>query len=546
MVTDFLHNPFVILLGGVAVFMYGLGMVSDFLQRLAANRVREVIRRVSDKNYLSIFLGVALTVLMQSSGAVTSMLVNLGSSRIITLRQVMGVIIGSAIGTTLTVQLISFNIAQYGIGIFCFSFFIYFASHQRLIRTISGMMMSFGLVFFGIELMGLGTQAFKESHLLLDIFSQMNGAPLLTIGVTAFFTAFVQSSAVTIGFAITLASSGLISLENAIYWVYGANLGTTSVALLAAIHGNNVGRQVAWAHFFYKAGGILVFIFLTPQFAALIAPLSEDVGRDIANAHTAFNVLSAILFYPAINWGADFMERLFPPRPNERAFGPEHIGPDASELPALAFEKSSREVLRMGDIVLSMIKDSASLFRGYEPELIESLRARDTHVDILHREIKMFLVRHINSGGKFEKGIFEMLSLISDLEKAADVVDKSILPLALKKQELKIDFSPQGWEEICLFHKKVHEVSSLALSCFHLGDEGLAHIVISKKREIRELERKFQESHLLRLNQGLKESINTSSIHMEILSDLRRIVGLLVGHAYHVQGVSEKSKFDVV
>jgi phosphate:Na+ symporter len=187
----------------------------------------------------------------------------------------------------------------------------------------------------------------------------------------------------------------------------------------------------------------------------------------------------------------------------------------------------------MGDIVISMVKDSVDLFRAEDPELIESIRVRDNQVDLLQREIKLFLAK-ISNQGELGQETIKLISYVSDLEGAGDVIDNGIMELARKKHALKIEFSEEGWAEIQAMHKMVMEISSLSLTCFHLQDRELANRVIVKKRELRKLERQLKESHIERLKKGMRETINTSSIHMDLLSDFRRITGLLVNHAYNI------------
>ncbi len=273
--------------------MYGMTLASDHLQRLAANKIRTLLSKLSEQKILAILVGVGLTALLQSSGAVTSMLVGLGTARVISLTQVMGVIIGTAIGSTLTVQLISFNLAQYGLAIFFISFMIYFLQQKRIVKHLAAVTMGFGLIFFGLELMSFGTAVFKTNPLLIEQIKHLSATPLAAIAITALFTAFIHSSAAVIGLAMSLAQADVITVTDAMYWVYGANIGTTSTALMAALGSNYIGKQVAWAHFFYKVGSVVIFYYVTDLFVSLVCGDSPDHSRGIANLHTFFNIISA-------------------------------------------------------------------------------------------------------------------------------------------------------------------------------------------------------------------------------------------------------------
>lgn len=532
------HSSLTILLFGVAIFMYGMTEASESLQKLMANRIRDVLGKVSERKFVSLSLGVGLTVLLQSSGAVTSMLVGLGAAGVIGLSEVMGIILGSAIGSTITVQLISFKLTQFGFAIFMISFLVNFLTNTRKVKLATGVGIGFGLLFVGMELMGMGAKAFSSYPIVLQVFKALSDSPTTAILITALFTAFVHSSAVVIGFAMSLASSGVIGLEDCMYWIFGANIGTTGTALMAAMGGNHVSRQVAWANTLFKIGGVLLFVWFTPFLVDLMNWLDDDLSRQIANAHTIFNVAAALIFLPFIGIGARWVERVFPPSKTDKPYQPKFINRDHIERPALAMAQCHREILRMGDVVLGMLHDSIKVFENDDPELVEHIRERDNKVDLLQSEIKTFLVRLGDDDG-LNSQIVHNISFVSDLESAADVIDKNILESAVKANTLRLNFSDEGWQEIRELHSTVYELGVKAMTCFQLEDYNLAREVIEMKRHIRKKEKQFRHSHYERLNQGLKKSENTSSIHLDLMSDLRRVSGLLTSHVYEVIKIHE-------
>ena len=527
------HSHLLLLLGGISIFMFGMSLASDYLQRLASNRLRELMGKLSGRPFIAVVVGIFMTILMQSSGAVTSMLVNLGSAGVITLSQVMGVIIGSAVGSTLTVQLISTPIIQYGLGIFAFSFSVFFVTKNRVLKQLLGVAMGFGLTFFGLELMGMATKALKEYTLLVQLFEVLRSDHMWSFVVATVFTAFVHSSSVTLGLAMTLASSGMLDMGDAIYWIYGANVGTTSTALLAAVGGNYVGRQVAWSHFFYKIGSVALFVLFSGLFVEWLVQLEPGpLPRSIANGHTLFNLISALVFFPFIGVGARLMEKMFQPTAKEKAFSTKYINTLPNENPNVAYALACRETQRMMDIVKGMVRESIELFRADNPGLSSDLQDRDNRVDLLFRELRKYLVDFTHRPDHFGQDSFELISMIADLESAADIVDKNISRLAEKKNYLKVEFSPQGWDEIQKFHQRVLELLTLAETGFQLRDPVVAHQVIEKKRALRELEMESRRHHLERLGSGLKESMNTSSIHLEVLSEYRRVASLFANFSY--------------
>lgn len=533
------HSSILIAFAGIAVFMYGMTLASENLQKLAANRIRDLIAKLSNKPFLGVCVGVLLTVLIQSSGAVTSMLVGLGTAGVVTLPQVMGVILGATVGTTITVQLLSLNISEFGLPLFTFSFIVFFLSNKRGVRRTMKVLMGFGMIFWGLELIGIGTEQLRSTPFFIDSISYLRENPLVAILVTAVFTALVHSSAATIGFAMSLAGAGTIDLVDAIYWVYGANIGTTATALIASAGGNYVGKQVAWAHCFYKTASVLVFYFFTSFFSSFI--VVDSIQRSVANAHTVFNIIAAIMFFPLIGWGSKFITKLFPRPSHEKEFSVKFLDRGDFESASVVIAQAERETLRMGDIVHGMVRDSLNLFKEENKDLYLEMRERDDRVDLLNKEISLYLTQFMdNSDGNEQAEMIRLVSFATDLESAADVIDNNLIDLAAKKHNLKLEFSESGWSDLTAIHREVVEVCSLSITCFQRRDNELAAKVIYKKREIRKMEKDFRERHIERLVAGKKESINTSAIHLDALSEYRRVVGLLSNHVYSLLKDTDK------
>ncbi len=528
--VDFQNSHFVLLLAGIAFFLYGSQMVSQSLEKLLSSKITSLMNKLSKSRFLSIGVGIGLTTIMQSSGAVTSMLVGLGSAKVIQLPQVMGVIIGTAIGSTLTVQLISFDLSSFSMPLFILGFSIFFLSHKSVIKNLATVLMGFALIFFGLKMISVSSHYFAQLELLSDFFSMLKNNSFYSFLASMLFCAFVHSSAVTIGLAMGLRAAGVISDFDAIVWVYGANVGTTSTALFAAAGSNYIGKQIAWAHFFYKTASVIIFYPFTDQIANFMHQIENVPARLIANTHLFFNLLSAAAFYPFINPAAKMIEKMFPKSAQDE-FGTEYLTLNTYKNSALAISYGQREIMRTADIVLSMIKDSVVLFEDEDPGLVQSIKERDNQVDFLYRETKMFLLDHANNGSTtVHQNVMNMIMFISDLERAADSIDINIRGLASKKHALKLEFSAEGWQEIKNMHAQVVKVASMGINAY--DNKEMCELAIQLKRELAKLEINFRENHISRLNRGLRETINTSSIHLDLLSEYKRIASLLCNHAY--------------
>lgn len=524
------NSYFIFLLAGISMFLYGMQMASTNLERLMSNRITVMMNKLNGRPFLSIGLGIAMTTLMQSSGVVTSMLVGLGTARVIKLVEVMGLILGIAIGSTITVQIISFDVSQYALPMFIVGFGFFFFARKATVRNFATVVMGFGLVFFGLKLISTSAHYFSQLEILAEFFQSIRDNQFYSLVVSAIFCVFVQSSAVTIGLAMSLTTAGVINIHDAMMWVYGANIGTTSTALFAAAGSNYIGRQVAWAHFFYKTLSVLIFLPLTKYLVEFVQSFNTTPSRMIANAHLFYNIASAVLFFPFTKKAAELIENMFPKQASDE-FGTEYLTMNNYRSSSLAISYAQREIMRTADIVMSMLKDSVLLFESEDPGLIQSIKDRDNQVDFLYREIKMFLLDHANkSNTVVHQNIMNMIMFISDLERAADSIDINIRALAIKKHALKLYFSDEGWKEIKSIHMEVVKVASMGINAY--DNPEMAEETIRLKRELAKLEIALRENHITRLNRGLRESINTSSIHLDLLSEYRRIASLLCNHAY--------------
>lgn len=506
-----------------------------------AQRITLLMNKLSKSSLLSIGVGVGLTTILQSSGAVTTMLVGLGSARVIQLPQVMGVIIGTAIGSTLTVQLISFDLSTYALPLFILGFGGFFFTSKPSLKNLSTVIMGFAMIFLGLKMISISSHYFAQLEILAEFFRNLKENSAYSFFAAVIFCAFVHSSAITIGLAMSLCSAGVISTHDAIIWVYGANIGTTSTALYTSASSNYIGKQVAWAHFFYKALSVIIFYPLTTYFIDFVSQFQTTTSRLIANAHFFFNIGSAIVFYPFIGKGAQLIQKMFP-KGLQDEFGTEYLAMNNYENTALAVSYAQREIMRTADIVVSMLKDSVVLFEQEDPVLVQSIKDRDNQVDFLYRETKMFLLNQANSNSAVvNQNVMNMIMFISDLERAADSIDINIRTLAIKKHALKLYFSDEGWSEIKQMHAQVVKVASMGINAY--DNPAMCESAIQLKRELAKIELHLRENHISRLNKGMRDSINTSSIHLDLLSEYRRIASLLCNHAYStIKGVGSKER----
>ncbi|MGH2498689.1 MAG: Na/Pi cotransporter family protein [Candidatus Limnocylindria bacterium] len=524
------------LLGGTALLLYGVRLVGEGLQRAAGTRLRSILSTISGNRFRSLAVGAGVTALLQSSSATTVMLVGFASAGLLSLRQTVGVILGADIGTTVTVQLLAFDLL--GVSpLVVFLGWALMAAGRGTASYVGRAVLGFGFLFLGMKLIADGTAPLKDSVLFADLLRALIGQPLIVLLLSAAFSALVHSSAATIGIALSLALAGLLPLAGAIPIIFGANVGTAATALAASVGANAEARRVAVAHAAFKVVGVLLFLPFAGPFADLVRMTAPDVPRQIANAHTLFNVLLALLFLPVANLAADVITRAIPER-RRSDVGAIYLDPHVLDTPAVALGQAVREVLRMGDLVHASLRDTIRVFEKDDEALMRELIRRDDQIDRLEEDIKQYVTRLREQSLTQEQAEREtaLLFVVVDLEAIGDVIDKNLMELAEKKMRGHHRFSDTGWAEIRDVHGKVTENVQLALAALAAHDRGIAEKVIRHKANIGALERQYRQTHIERLHSGLRESIDTSSIHLDVLTNLKHVNSLAANIAYAVLG----------
>lgn len=525
------------LLGGTALLLYGVRFVGEGLQRAAGTRLRHILSTLTGNRLKSLLVGAGVTAVLQSSSATTVMLVGFASAGLLSLRQTIGVILGADVGTTVTVQLLAFDLLQLS-PLVVFVGWVLYVSGRGTVRYVGQAILGFGFLFLGMKIIHDGTAPLATNELFADLLRALTDQPLVLVLISAVFTALVRSSAAVIGLALSLASSGLMPLFGAIPIIFGANVGTAATAVLAAVGQNAEARRVAAAHAAFKIVGAVIFFPFIGPFADLVrATAPADVQRQIANAHTIFNVALALLFLPFAGLAADLITRLIP-ESRRTDSGPMYLNPAVLDTPAVALGQALREVLRMGDVVLQSLRETRDVLERNDTALMREIVARDDLIDRLEEEIKQYLVKLREHSLTEEQAEREtaLIFVIVNLEEIGDVIDKNLMELAEKKIRGNHVFSAQGWREITDLHAKVMENLELAIGALASGDREVAEKVIRHKSIVNTMERQLRAAHIQRLHEGLRESIDTSSIHLDLLASFKRANSLVTGIAYAVLG----------
>jgi len=524
-------------IGSVALLLWGVRMVRTGLTRAFGTALRRAIAACSRNRVTAFAGGFAITGLLQSSTA-TSLLVSSFAGRgLIPLSIAIAVMLGADIGTTLAAQVLSFDLGWVsplliGAGVIAF-----LSSEQDKPRHLGRVAIGLGLMLLSLRLLALATQPLSASPTFMAVLAGLQDEYVIAVVIATLATWFVHSSLSTVLLVMSFAGAGLIEPTLALALVIGANIGGALAPYMAQSGADATARRVPLANLIMRciAGlALLPFLGLAVQWLALLDP---SATRLAVNFHTAFNFLVALVFLPLIDVVAWACRRILPDRPTLDDPGkPKHLDPSVLDTPTEALACAMRETLNLGDRVADMLRKTMEVFEKNDLRLVKAVEAADDAVDRLYEAIKLYLIQtsRTDLGEDESKRYVEILTFTTNLEHVGDIVDKNLMELATKKIRNRYAFSPEGLAELKGFHGRVIENLRLALNVFATRDITLARRLFAEKTAMREAEAHAADSHFARLREGRPESIETSSIHMDVIRDLKRINGHLTSVAYPI------------
>ncbi|MFP4522817.1 MAG: Na/Pi cotransporter family protein [Fibrobacterota bacterium] len=535
------------LICGLSLFLFGMDRSSKGLRLAAGNSLRQIIEKLTRFRLAGLGVGITATALTQSSSATTVMLVGFASAGLITLKQALSIILGADIGTTITVQLFAWKITKLAPFFISAGFFTRMFSKNPVWKNTGRLILGFGLIFFGMEMMSASVSPLRESVFFRELLSSSSG-PAAGIFISAAFTALIQSSAATIALVLALAVPGesgpAITLTQAVPLVLGANIGTCATALLAAFRNTAEARRIAWAHTIFKISGVLLFIPLISLLEKTAESVSNDLPHQIANIHTIFNVFMALLFLPFLKNFSALTKWLIKPDKENPSFDLKYISRDYSYLPEVALQQASREIERMSSIVLEMASSIPVLLEGKDFSRIKFIKSSDDKVDFLHKRISLYISKlsedELSVWASRRQGF--LLTACSHIELAGDVISKNI-SAHFNKMSLKgIFFSKEGLEDILVMTSEVIKSMRLTFSALSDNDTEKAKQVLESRNRIEELEDTLSENHFRRLNAGLKETVQSTTVHLDLLDDIKNINNHCIKISEYMVNINIKEK----
>lgn len=527
------------LIGGLGLFLLGLTMMSDGLKSAAGDKLRTVLSQITYNRFIAVGIGTFITMVVQSSSATTVMLVSFVHSKLLKFKQTIGIILGAGIGTTITVQLIAFKVTEYSLLIIGIGFVLSFLFSSSKVKNIGKSILGFGILFFGMHIMSESMYPLRSYSPFIELIIQLEN-PILGILAGTIFTALIQSSAAFIGIMIILATQGLLSLEASIPLLLGANIGTAITAILASINADREGKQVALAHTLFKIFGVLVFVFWIPQFADIVRNISpksilpsggfnelaETVPRQIANAHTIFNIVLTCLIIPLTDSFANLILKILPFKPEGvPVFKTKYLDFSIAKTSSLALNLAKQEVIRMGKKVQDMTSDIIIPFLVKKTEVIPSIEEKEKEINFLRDHIKDYILK-ITKEGIDEHRIneaFQILYTVKEFEQIADLISSNLLDKAKSWCAMNYEFSTEGKHEIIEYHTKTQKQLSRALEVFTDVNLEKAQSMKLKYKKYRDLAIELEKHHYERLREDVSKSIESSKTHLELMTMLRAI-----------------------
>jgi len=526
------------LMGGVALLLWGLHMVRSGIVRAFGSDLRRVLGAAVRNRFVALLAGLGLTAVLQSSTATALMTTSFAAAGHVDLVPALAVMLGANIGTTLIVQVLSFNVSAAAPALFVIGLVAFNRGRRTWVRDVGRVAIGLGLMLLALHILLDSLAPAENAPGVRALLAAITGEPVLCVALAALLTWAAHSSATVVLFIMSLAYSHFITPVAALALVLGANLGAAlNPVLESGTATNPASRRLPIGNMINRIVGVAVVLPFIQPIADFLIRIDPDQARMAANFHTAFNVSLAIVFVLVLDQLAALLVRVLPDRTQSLdPSSPLYLDEMAISTPALALTAAARETLHMGDIVETMLRQAMTALMTNDRKLVAQVSKMDNAVDRLHEAIKLYVTRVTRESLDEQDGrrAMEIIAFAINLEHIGDIIDKNLMDLAGRKIKHRYQFSIEGAKELEAFHQRVLNNLRLAFSAFMSGDVRMARTLIEEKTGLRNAELAASESHLRRLRDGRVESIETSSLHLDVLRDLKRIHSHICSVAYPV------------
>lgn len=537
------------LFGGLALFIFGMQMMSNGLKNAAGDRMQSILERLTSKPILGVMVGAGVTALIQSSSATTVMVVGFVNAGLMTLRQSIAVIMGANIGTTVTSQLIAFDISNFILPIIIIGFLLNFLASKSSVKYIGSIILGFGILMHGMSIMSGSMAPLRSNVQFTGTMASFANRPFLGLLSGMAVTFVLQSSSAATGILIAMASSGLIDIQGAIPVLFGTNIGTCITAVLSSIGTNRNAKRAALAHVMFNVMGSLIFMLLLKPFSSLVINGTDlivnsfggevTVARLVANAHTAFNIINTVLFFPLISFFNKLILRILPVLEEEKELNKNPIYLDERVLhtPEIASSLARKELVSIGNLASKNLKNAFIGLVDKKPKKLRKVFEVEPIIDKLEKETTIYLTKiaQQNISERLSEENSGLLHVAYDVERIGDHAE-NIAQTALLYIDGQFKFTDLAIEELNEIYKITHECVQAALKALAESDVEAAHTVEYLENTIDNLEKTLREKHIKRLNEGVCYP-HSGVAFLDILSNMERIgdhcsniAGIIIAH----------------
>lgn len=525
------------IIAGVCLLLWGLKLLRLGVTRGFGQILRKVLSASTKNRLLALLAGIGVTTFLQSSTATALIVSSFAGQGMMTATAGLAMVLGADIGTTLVAQLLTFDLSWLAPGALIIGYVLFSFDKKSSLKNMGRILVGLSLMLYALVLIKEGAQPLRDSEILPIILAPLERDPVFAIALAALMTWLSHSSLAMVLMFVSFVASGLISPALGLMLVLGANLGGPIAPFLATLRDPVQARWITTSNILIRMAGVLLILPVLSYVPDLLQPLSPTPERLLVNFHTAFNLALAALFLPFCGLIIKFVAKFAPEqRGVADAKRIKYLDEKALDTPSIALSGAMRETLRMADTVEAMLKNTIEVLDNNDSLLIEEIRQEDDVLDTIYSAIKRYMAQLTQQfmNEKESEQYMQILNFATNLEHVGDVIDQNLMLLARKKAQAHKSFSPEGMKELRHIHGIVLKNVQLAHSVFVSNDIDLARQMLKSKEELRRAEQVAYSAHFDRLREAVPETIATSSMHLDVIRDYRRISSYVCSVAYGI------------
>ncbi|WP_448722582.1 Na/Pi cotransporter family protein [Pseudomonas farris] len=530
------------LLSAVTLLIWGTHIVRTGILRVYGSNLRHVIAHNMSRRWLAFVAGIMVTAMVQSSNATAMLVTSFVGQGLMALTPALATMLGADVGTALMARVLTLDLSWLSPLLIFLGVIFFLSRKQTRVGQMGRVSIGLGLIILALQLIVEAAAPITQAQGVKVIFASLTGDILLDALVGALFAMVSYSSLAAVLLTATLAGASVISLPVAIGLVIGANIGSGILAFLSTSMQNAAGRQVALGSLLYKLIGLLLIIPVLDPLVHWIDSLDFSPQEMVIGFHLLYNTVRCLILLPSVGPMARLCAWLLPERPDINGTAkPRHLDPTALVTPSLALANAARETLRIGDLVDSMLEAMLDVLRGKQTAVTQEIRRLTDDVEALYSAIKLYLAQmpREDLSEQDSRRWAETIELAINLKLSSDLIERMLRKVQQQKTSQRRSFSEVGLEELAGLHSQLIANLRLGLSVFLSADPESARQLLREKRRFRAQERRLAHAHVSRLNRKIVQSIETSSLHLELIADMRRLNSLFCSSAYAVLGTSD-------